>query len=229
MDIWHQIGRALVDVVTGAKTSRYGIGGLIPGAATIFFAYIGFEAVSTAGAESKNPARDMPIGILGSLVICTILYILTCAVLVGIVPYTELDDPAPIATAVNQHRPAVVRRSLVKIGAIAGLSSVMLVLLYGQTRIFYTMARDGLLPLAARGRAQALQDAVDQHHHRRRRRGGFAGFMSLDALVDLTNVGTLAAFAIVCVTVIYLRVTHPQHGPAVPDAALSGGADPRAC
>ncbi len=116
-----------------------------PRAATIFFAYIGFEAVSTAGAESKNPARDMPIGILGSLIICTILYILTSAVLVGIVPYTRLNDPAPIARP-STRSGCRGSRVLVKIGAIAGLSSVMLVLLYGQTRIFYTMARDGLIP-----------------------------------------------------------------------------------
>jgi len=123
--LWPDIWRALGDVLTAQNTSRYGIGGLIAGAATIFFAYIGFEAVSTAGAESRNPSRDMPIGILGSLIICTILYILTSAVLVGIVPYTDLDDPAPIAKAVNQiGLPwfAV----LVKIGAIAGLSSVCL-------------------------------------------------------------------------------------------------------
>ena len=131
--------------MTAQNTGQYGLGGLIAGAATIFFAYIGFEAVSTAGAESRNPTRDMPIGILGSLIICTILYILTSAVLVGIVPYTELNNPAPIAVAVN-HIGLPWFASLVKIGAIAGLSSVMLVLLYGQTRIFYTMARDGLIP-----------------------------------------------------------------------------------
>jgi len=209
MDLWHQIGRALMDVITGAKGTHYGLGGVIHGAAVIFFAYIGFEAVSTAGAESKNPGRDMPIGILGALVICTILYIATCAVLVGIVPYQSLDNAAPIATAVNQIGIpwfAV----LVKLGAIAGLSSVMLVLLYGQTRIFYTMSHDGLLP---------SQLAVV---HKRFKTpwintiivgivaAGAAGFMSLDALSDLTNVGSLAAFAIVCGTVIYLRITHPK-------------------
>jgi APA family basic amino acid/polyamine antiporter len=206
---WADIWRALVDVMTAQNTSRYGIGGMIAGAATIFFAYIGFEAVSTAGAESKNPSRDMPIGILGSLIICTILYILTSAVLVGIVPYTELDDPAPIAKAVNQIGLPWFA-ILVKIGAIAGLSSVMLVLLYGQTRIFYTMARDGLLP----GPLAAV--------HRKFRTpwintlivgvlaAGAAGFMSLDALADLTNVGSLAAFAIVCITVLYLRFAAPD-------------------
>ena len=209
MDIGHQILRALTDVFTGAKSTHYGLGGVIHGAAVIFFAYIGFEAVSTAGAESKNPGRDMPIGILGALVVCTILYIATCAVLVGFVPYASLDGPAPIATAVDQigiHWFGI----LVKLGAIAGLSSVMLVLLYGQTRIFYTMSHDGLLP---------SQLAVV---HKRFRTpwintiivgivaAGFAGFMSLDALSDLTNVGTLAAFSIVCATVIYLRITHPK-------------------
>jgi APA family basic amino acid/polyamine antiporter len=208
-DLPHQIGQALWDVVTGAKSHKYGLGGVIHGAAVIFFAYIGFEAVSTAGAESKNPSRDMPIGIIGALAICTILYIATCAVLVGIVPYASLDNPAPIATAVNQIGIGWFG-VLVKLGAIAGLSSVMLVLLYGQTRIFYTMSHDGLLP---------AQLAVV---HRRFRTpwintvivgvvaAGAAGFMSLSALSDLTNVGTLAAFAIVCGAVIYLRITHPD-------------------
>jgi APA family basic amino acid/polyamine antiporter len=209
MDIWHQIGRALWDTITGAKTSRYGLGGVIHGAAVIFFAYIGFEAVSTAGAESKNPARDMPIGILGALVICTILYIATCAVLVGIVPYAMLDGPAPIATAVN----AIGIKwfaEVVKLGAIAGLSSVMLVLLYGQTRIFYTMSHDGLLPsqLAAvhkRFKTPWINTIIVGLV------AAFcAGFLSLDTLSEVTNVGTLAAFTIVCGTVIYLRVTHPQ-------------------
>ena len=206
---WSQIGSALVSVLTAESTGQYGVPGIITAAATIFFAYIGFEAVSTAGAESRNPAKDMPIGILGSLIICTILYILTSAVLVGIVPYTDLNDPAPIAKAVNQiGLPwfAV----LVKIGAIAGLSSVMLVLLYGQTRIFYTMARDGLIP------------PVFARVHPRFKRPwintlivgvvacGFGGFMGLDELANLTNVGTLCAFAIVCLTVLYLRFARPE-------------------
>ena len=207
--LWSEIGTALWAVVTAQNTGQYGVSGLITAAATIFFAYIGFEAVSTAGAESKNPSRDMPIGILGSLIICTVLYILTSAVLVGIVPYTDLNDPAPIAKAVNQiGLPwfAV----LVKIGAIAGLSSVMLVLLYGQTRIFYTMSRDGLIP-----------PVFSQVHPKYKTPWintlivgvlacGFAGFMGLDQLANLTNVGTLLAFAIVCITVVYLRFARPD-------------------
>jgi APA family basic amino acid/polyamine antiporter len=221
-------GRALRDVLTGQSNSRYGVGGLLTAAATIFFAYLGFEAVSTAGAEARNPSHDMPIGIIGSLLICTLLYILTSAVLVGIVPYAELDNPAPIAMAVNRiGLPwfAVV----VKIGAIAGISSVMLVLLYGQTRIFYTMARDGLLP------------AVFARVHPRFRTpwidtlivgsvtACFAGFMSLDSLAALTNVGSLSAFAMVCLTVLYLRHAQPElarpfRSPWFPFVPLIGAA-----
>jgi APA family basic amino acid/polyamine antiporter len=204
-----QLGRALGDVITGNAEHKYGIGGVIHAAAVIFFAYLGFEAVSTAGAEAKNPGKDMPVGILGALAICTVLYILTCAVLVGIVPYAELDVPAPIALAAD-------RMGLpwfafvVKVGAIAGLSSVMLVLLYGQTRVFYTISRDGLLPTALatvhkRFKTPWINTIIV----------GIAamlaaGFLSLDALSDLSNVGSLAAFALVCITVIYLRRSDPD-------------------
>jgi APA family basic amino acid/polyamine antiporter len=209
MDIGHQIVRALIDVVTGNSHSRYGLGGVIHGAAVIFFAYLGFEAVSTAGAESRNPAKDMPIGILGALVICTVLYIATSAVLVGIVPYASLDNPAPIATAVNQIGLPWFA-ILVKIGAIAGLSSVMLVLLYGQTRIFYTMSKDGLLPSSLALVHRTFKTPWINTIIVGVAACGAAGFMSLDALSDLSNVGSLTAFALVCVTVIYLRVSSPK-------------------
>lgn len=209
MSIGSQITRALGGVLTGQSTGQYGVPGLITGAATIFFAYIGFEAVSTAGAESKNPARDMPIGILGSLIICTILYILTCAVLVGIVPYAQLDNPAPIAMAVDAIGLPWFAK-VVKIGAIAGLSSVMLVLLYGQTRIFYTMARDGLIPSVFANVHKTFKTPWINTILVGILAMGFAGFMGLDALANLTNVGTLAAFAIICVTVIYLRFARPD-------------------
>ncbi|MFO0541673.1 MAG: amino acid permease, partial [Phenylobacterium sp.] len=196
MDVWSQIWRALVGIVTGETGSQYGVSGVIHAAAVIFFAYLGFEAVSTAGAESRNPARDMPIGILASLAICTVLYILTSAVLVGIVPYQSLDNPAPIALAVNEIGLGWFA-ILVKIGALAGLSSVMLVLLYGQTRIFYTMSRDGLLP-----------DVLSRIHPKFQTPWVntvvvgvlacfAAGFMSLDKLADLSNVGALTAFGVV--------------------------------
>jgi APA family basic amino acid/polyamine antiporter len=208
MDIWHQIGRALIGVVTGDNSTKYGVGGVIHGAAVIFFAYLGFEAVSTAGAESKNPAKDMPVGILGALVICTVLYIMTSAVLVGIVPYTSLDNPAPIAIAVNQIGLPWFA-ILVKIGAIAGLSSVMLVLLYGQTRIFYTMSRDGLLPSQLATVHPKFQTPWINTIIVGIAACCAAGFLSLDALSDLSNVGSLAAFALVCITVIYLRYKNP--------------------
>jgi APA family basic amino acid/polyamine antiporter len=209
MSLWDQIVQALGQVVTGQNNGKYGIGGLIAGAATIFFAYIGFEAVSTAGAESKNPARDMPIGILGSLLICTVLYILTCAVLVGIVPYTELNDPAPIAKAVNAIGLPWFA-FLVKVGAFAGLSSVMLVLLYGQTRIFYTMSRDGLLPSIFASVNQKTKTPVINTLLVGAVAALFAGFKGLDFLGDITNVGTLVAFGIICLTVIYLRFARPD-------------------
>ena len=206
---WQQLGQVLWDVIRGQSTSHYGLGGVIHAAAVIFFAYLGFEAVSTAGAESRNPKRDLPIGILTPLVICTVLYILTAAVLVGIVPYASLDNPAPIATAVNAIGLGWFA-IFVKIGAIAGLSSVMLVLLYGQTRIFYTMSRDGLLPpvLASvhpRFRTPWINTLIVGLVA-----AGAAGFMSLNILSDVTNVGSLAAFGIVCITVMYLRVTSPE-------------------
>ncbi len=211
--LWADIVRAAGDVLTGQNDSRFGLGGIISGAAVIFFAYIGFEAVSTAGAESRNPSRDMPIGIIGSLLICTVLYVLTAAVLVGVVPYTELNDPAPIAKAVNMMGMpwfAV----LVKIGAIAGLSSVMLVLLYGQTRVFYTMSGDGLIPRVFSTIHQRFRTPATGTIIVGIIAAIFAGFMSLDALSALTNVGSLAAFAMVCLTVIVLRVNSPKlHRP----------------
>ena len=168
----------------------------------------------------------MPIGILGSLLICTVLYILTAAVLVGIVPYTELDDPAPIAKAVNLIGLPWFA-ILVKVGAIAGLSSVMLVLLYGQTRIFYTMARDGLLPapLAAvhpKFRTPWINTLIVGSLA-----AASAGLMSLGSLADLTNVGSLAAFAIVCITVLYLRYAAPDLKRPFRTPLLPGDTDPR--
>jgi APA family basic amino acid/polyamine antiporter len=209
MGLMAQIGRALGSVMTGDTSHKYGLGGVIHGAAVIFFAYLGFEAVSTAGAESRNPGKDMPIGILGALVVCTVLYIMTSAVLVGIVPYNLLDVPAPIALATDMMGLKWFS-IVVKVGAIAGLSSVMLVLLYGQTRIFYTMSRDGLLPTAlARVHKKFLTPWINTIIVGVLAMGA-AGFLSLDALSDLSNVGSLAAFTLVCITVIYLRVSEPN-------------------
>jgi len=185
------------------------IGGVIHGAAVIFFAYLGFEAVSTAGAEARNPARDMPIGILGSLIVCTVLYIATAAVLVGIVPYAELDNAAPLAVAANRIGLPWFA-FVVKIVALAGLSSVMLVLLYGQTRIRYAMSRDGLPPKSLTAVHKAFKTPWISTIVVGLVAMGAAGYMSLDALSDLTNVGSLAAFALVCATAIYMRTTSPD-------------------
>ena len=140
----------------------------------IFFAYIGFDAVSTAAQEAKNPQTDMPIGILGSLVICTILYILVSGLLTGIVPYSALNVADPVAVGIDA---TGVRWGsiLVKLGAIAGLGSVMLVMLLGQSRVFYSMSRDGLLPAMGGRGASQVPHAVDLVHHGRNFRGDFRG------------------------------------------------------
>ena len=123
----------------------FGWSGVMRGASLVFFAYIGFDAVSTAAQEARNPQRDMPIGIIGSLLVCTVLYILVSGIATGIVPYPQLDVPEPIALAADQANLGWMAR-IIKMGAIAGLSSVILVMMLGQTRVFWTMSRDGLLP-----------------------------------------------------------------------------------
>ncbi len=189
---------------------QFGWSGIARGAGVIFFAYIGFDAVSTAAQEAKNPQRDMPIGILTSLVICTVLYIMVSLVLTGIVKYNRLLVPDPIAVGVDAAGPALFwLRKFIKVGAIAGLSSVMLVLLLGQPRIFYSMAMDGLLP-----------PVFSKVHHKFRTpyittmaTGAVAallgGLFPIGALGEMVSIGTLLAFAIVCVSIIVLRRTHP--------------------
>ena len=194
---------------------KYGWGGVLRGAGVIFFAYIGFDAVSTAAQEAKNSQRDMPIGILGSLVICTVLYIAVSLVLTGIIKYTELNVPDPMAKAIDSLGAGVAwLRPIIKIGAIAGLSSVILVMMLGQPRIFYTMSKDGLLPpvfsvVHPRFRtpwlAQILTGVVAML---------IAGLFPIGLLGELVSIGTLLAFAIVCAGVFALRFTDPQiHRP----------------
>lgn len=203
---------------TGER-GKFGVGGVMRAASIVFFAYIGFEAVSTAGQEAKNPKRDMPIGILGSLIVCTVLYMLVAAVLTLLVDYPLLNTAAPVADAVNSLGPqwkwfAVV----VKIGAIAGLTSVILVLMYGQTRVFYAMARDGLIP----GVFSIVHKSFKTPWINTLIVGLLvsvaAAAFDINTLGDLTSVGTLAAFAIVCFTVIYLRRARPdlERGFVVP-------------
>jgi APA family basic amino acid/polyamine antiporter len=208
----------------GATWDQFGVGGIFRGASIIFFAYVGFEAVSTAAAEAKNPSKDVPVGILGALVVCTLIYMAVAAVMTGVVPYLELASPAPIAVAIDRmaltwaNIPLAVAPGgqlnlisfLIKIGAITGLSSVMLVLCYGQTRVFYTMARDGLLPKAF---------AIIHPKFRTPWIGTIllgiviavaASFLPISILGDLVSLGTASAFAIVCLSVIMLRIKHPE-------------------
>ena len=193
------------------RDGEFGWSGILRSASIVFFAYIGFEAVSTAGQEAKNPAKDMPFGIIGSLVACTVIYILVSIVLTMIVPYTKLNVPDPVAVAVDAFGPQWAWfAKTIKVGAIIGLTSVILVLMYGQTRIFYTMARDGLLPkIFARVHPKFRTPWINTILV------GMivavaAGIFDINSLGDMTSVGTLAAFAVVCLSVIWLRRTHPD-------------------
>jgi APA family basic amino acid/polyamine antiporter len=188
---------------------NFGWGGIPTAAASIFFAYIGFDAVSTAAQEAKNPKRDMPIGILGSLVVCTILYILVSLVLTGLVSYKTLNVSAPVALAIDATGVGW-GSMLVKVGAVFGLATVMLVMLLGQSRVFYSMSKDGLLPKWASAihpkfRTPWITTIVF---------GSFAAimpaFLPISRLSELVNIGTLLAFTIVCAGVWVLRVRHPE-------------------
>ncbi len=201
---------------------EFGWSGILRGAGVIFFAYIGFDAVSVAAQEAKNPQRDMPIGILGSLAICTVLYILVSGVMVGLVPYREmLGSPAPMVIAIRAAEAASggssllrIMTMLVELGAIAGLSSVMVVLMMAQPRIFYSMSRDGLLPPFAR----KIHPRFRTPHITSIITGIIvaiaAGFTPIGALGELVSIGTLLAFVIVSIGVIFLRYRRPDlHRP----------------
>lgn len=203
-DNWHPF----IPEATGVA-GQYGWDGILRGAGIVFFAYVGFEAVSTAAQEAKNPQKDMPIGILGSLLVCTVLYMLVSLVLTGIVPYHTLNVPDPIAKAVDAIGLGWLS-FFVKIGAIAGLTSVMMVLLYGQTRIFYTMSRDGLMPpLFSRVHPKFQTPWLNTLIV-----GSVVGLVAsltpISILGDLVSLGTLTAFAIICFTVLYLRKKEPN-------------------
>ncbi|HWK90219.1 MAG TPA: amino acid permease [Longimicrobium sp.] len=205
---------------------HYGWGGIVRAAGVIFFAYIGFDAVSTTAQEAKNPQRDMPIGILGSLIICTILYILVSGIMTGIVEYPRLNVAEPIAVAIEATGYNSLA-ALIKVGAIAGLTSVMLVMLMAQPRIFYTMSRDGLLPpvfsrLHPRFRTPHVSTAMTGAVC-----AAVAGLVPIALLGELVSIGTLLAFVIVCGGVWYLRVKEPNRArpfrtPLVPLVPILG-------
>lgn len=193
------------------EDGKFGWGGILRAASIVFFAYIGFEAVSTAGQEAKNPAKDMPFGLLGSLLVCTILYILVAVVLTLVVNYKDLNVPDPVAVAVDAFGPQWAWfAKIIKAGAIIGLTSVVLVLMYGQTRIFYTMARDGLLPKVFSTIHKKYQTPWVNTLLVGVITAIAAGLFDINTLGDMTSVGTLAAFGIVCLSVIWLRTTHPD-------------------
>ena len=188
----------------------YGWSGILRASGIVFFAYIGFDAVSTAAQEAKNPARDMPIGILGSLLICTVLYILMSAVLTGLLPYPLLNDAAPVAVALGAHPQLAWLRVWVIFGALAGLTSVILVMMLAQARIFLSMSRHGLLPpffgkVHPRFRTPHIATLIT---------GVTAaivgGLLPVDVLGELVSIGTLIAFIVVCIGVLVLRKTRPD-------------------
>ncbi|KAJ2082592.1 hypothetical protein H4R24_001473 [Coemansia sp. RSA 988] len=190
--------------------NSYGAKGIFKGTQRVFFAYIGFDAVSTAAQEAKNPQKDLPWGICGSLTICTVLYIAVSTVLCGIISYKELNVASPLTFALEFHDNTRWLRILVELGAICGLSSVILILLMGQPRILFTMARDGMFP-----------KIFGRLHHRFKTPyvptvmagvvcAVLAGILPVDILGDMTSVGTLLAFILVNIGVIIMRYTHPD-------------------
>ncbi len=207
------VGSGEVDPANWTPYMPNGFAGVGAAAAIVFFAYIGFDAVSTAAEEAKNPQRDMPIGIIASLVICTLLYLVVAGILTGMVPWTEIDVYAPIATALEMLG-FKWGAALVSVGAVAGITSVLIVMLMGQVRVFFAMSRDGLLGKWLAGvhpkyrtpyRASWLTGLVV---------AALAGVVDLGAAADMTNIGTLFAFMLVCIAVVILRYTKPdEHRP----------------
>lgn len=211
---------------TGAW-GTYGWSGILRGAGLVFFAYIGFDAVSTTAQEAKNPQKDMPIGILGSLAICTVLYMMVSAVLTGMVPYTELNLPAPMAYAMQAVGAPWAVRVAIDVGAVLGLGSVILVMLLGQSRVFFSMSRDGLLgPWAGRVHPTFRTPYLSTIYT------GVAvglatGLLPLQLLGQLVNIGTLLAFVLVCGGVWMLRYKRPDlhrpfRTPLVPFVPIMG-------
>src|SRR5205809_1779528 len=187
----------------------YGWSGVMTGAAIVFFAYIGFDAVSTAAQEAKNPQKDMPVGIIGSLLICTVLYILVSVIATGVMSYKELNVPDPIAV-VADHAGLGWMSTLIKLGAIAGLSSVILVMLLGQSRAFYSMSRDGLLPQFVNKIHPKFQTPYLTSIVTGVAVAFVASLLTVREASSLVSIGTLLAFVIVSIGVVFLRVREPN-------------------
>ncbi len=210
-------------------TTAYGMKGVLRAAPVVFFSYIGFDAVSTAAQESKNPQRDLPIGMISSLLICTVLYILMSLVMTGLAPYQSLNVPHPVAVAVAAVPQLAWLEYLVNIGAVAGLSSVVLVMLMGQPRIFYTMAHDGLLPKIFSRVHPKYQTPFASTWIVGIIAILIAGFMPVGLLGELVSGGTLMAFTTVCIGVWLLRIRRPEldrpfRTPLVPLVPILGAA-----
>lgn len=199
----------LIPENTTGEFGHFGFTGIIRGAGIIFFAYIGFDAVSTAAQDAKRPQRDMPIGIIGSLVICTVIYILFTYVLTGVVNYQELNDRAAVALAIDRTSHQWLK-TLVKLGVIAGYSSVILVMLFGQSRVFYSMSRDGLLPKFFSDIHPSFRTPWRSNLLFMLFVGLMAAFLPLSHLGEMTSIGTLFAFVLVCAGVMVMRKTHPH-------------------
>lgn len=225
---WHPMipAKEIVDATTGA--TRYGWPGIFAGAGVIFFAYIGFDAVSTAAQEAKNPQKDLPIGILASLAICTVLYILMALVMTGLTPFRNLNVPDPVYVALDAAGPGLGwLKYLTTIGAVAGLASVVLVMLMGQPRIFFAMSRDGLLPplfgkVHSRFRTPYLSTIITGLVA-----AAVAGAFPIGLLGELVSIGTLLAFVIVCAGILVLRYAQPElhrpfKTPLVPFVPIGG-------
>jgi APA family basic amino acid/polyamine antiporter len=192
------------------EMGRFGWSGVLSASGVIFFAYIGFDAISTASQEARNPQRDMPIGILASLVVCTILYVVVALVLTGMVSYKELDVAAPVALALDKYAPLHWLGLPVKLGAIAGMTSVMLVMTLAQARIFFAMARDGLLPewfshVHPKYKTPSTGTAITGISA-----AIIGGLFPVKILGELVSIGTLMAFVTVCIGVLVLRRTRPD-------------------
>ncbi|EMT46251.1 amino acid permease [Anoxybacillus flavithermus] len=187
----------------------FGFSGVAAGAATVFFAYLGFDAVSTAAEEVRNPQRNMPIGIIASLAVCTLLYIAVSLILTGIVPYDQLGVKNPVAFALNYINQDWVA-GFISLGAITGITTVLLVMLYAQTRLFYAISRDGLLPSLFAKVSERKQVPLVNSWVTGIAVSIFAGVIPLNKLAHLTNIGTLFAFTTVAIGILVLRKTEPN-------------------